>query len=104
MKIEVLTNDERESFTALLGKDLIVGIKPSNRDVFSSLICPCIGFTHHLSSYLHWKGGGGGYHLEVLLAHHQNRISEKWYINVLPELILYVLPEINCKLLILIEN
>lgn len=102
MKIEVLTNDERESFTALLGKDLIVGIKPSNRDVFSNLICLCIGFIHHLSSYLHWERGGN--HLEALLAYHQNRISEKWCINVLLELILYVLPEINCKLLILIEN
>lgn len=77
MKIEVLTNDERESFTVLLGKDLVVGIKLGNRAGFSNLVCPCIGFTHCLSSYLHGKKS----HWEALLAHLQNRISEKWSIN-----------------------
>ena len=102
MKIEALTNNERETITILLGTDLIVGIELGNRAVFSILVYPCIGFTHRLSTYIHWVGKKKN-HWEVFLAHRQNRISEKWCVSGLPEFIFYVQPETNCELLIFIE-
>lgn len=101
MKIEVLTSDERGSFTVLFGKDLIVGIKLSHRAVFFQFGMSLHRFYSTSFFYLHWEEKN---HWEALPAHHQNRISEKWCINDLPELILYALPEINCKLLVFIEN